>query len=164
MQHIININTDIESFPDNIIKSIIDAIHETLKSEQVDTVCVVNILITNDAEIQSFNRDYRCIDKATDVLSFPMQTFSGAGWDSLQNPEYDEDTGELPLGDIIVSYETVLKHAEEYGNTVEHEMAYMIIHSTLHLLGYDHDNESNEKQMHKKTSVILRHEESLRIK
>jgi len=137
----------------SLIKS---AVIETLNSEMVDMLCVVNVLITDDKKIRVYNRDYRGVDKATDVLSFPMQVFIKAGWDGIGEKEIDEETGDLPLGDIIISTESIERQAEEYGNTTEYETAYLIVHSTLHLLGYDHDNEANENIMHKKNKAIIK--------
>jgi len=154
MNHIINVyhENKTETSCNKVIESVCNTV---LQNEYVDTLCVINVLFTDDSGIRKYNRDYRSIDKATDVLSFPMQTFIEAGWSSHGELEFDEDTGELPLGDIIISMETVKRQSEEYGNSVEHETAYMIIHSTLHLLGYDHDNEKNEKIMHSKAKEIL---------
>ena len=136
-------------------KLIGQAISAALKSEAVDAPCAVNVLITNDDGIRKYNRDYRGIDKATDVLSFPMQTFQQAGWNRHSDLEFDRDTGELPLGDIIISEESVSRQANEYGNTTGQETAYLIIHSTLHLLGYDHDKKSSEKLMRQKSKSIM---------
>ena len=127
----------------------------TLQSEGVDTISVVNVLVTNDLGIRKYNRIYRQKDKSTDVLSFPMQVFKHPGWENIKKAEYDETTGELPLGDIIISLEAVKKQAAEYGNTVDYETAYLIIHSTLHLLGYDHTDKKSEKTMHAKAKQIL---------
>jgi len=127
-----------------------------LKNETVDKPCVINVLLTDDEGIREYNLKYRNINKPTDVLSFPMQIFRHAGWSGIKNIEVDKNTGELPLGDIIISVETVKKHAEAYGNKKEHETAYMIIHSTLHLLGYEHTEKTNEKMMHKKSKSIMR--------
>jgi probable rRNA maturation factor len=85
-----------------------------------------------------------------------MQTFRKAGWSGIYDPVFNEYTGELTLGDIIVSTETVKRNAIEYGNTIEHETAYMIIHSTLHLLGYDHDDADSEKIMRGMSKAILK--------
>ena len=137
---------------DSIISN---AVTKTLCSEVVDAVCVVNVLITDDEGIREYNREYRKIDKATDVLSFPMQVFLQPGWGGLCEPEFDEDTGDLPLGDIVISLESVERQAAEYGNNIEYETAYLIIHSSLHLLGYDHDDEYNEKIMHDKNEAII---------
>jgi len=150
IQHSENLVSE-SSYDDSIIRAVCTA----LQSEAVDKLCVVNVLITDDKGIREYNREYRDVDKTTDVLSFPMQTFLNSGWDGLREPEFDEDTGEIPLGDIVISLESVKKQAVEYGNSIEYETAYLIIHSALHLLGYDHDNEINEKAMHNKNKTII---------
>ena len=156
IEHNIHTQQSGEEATDNGIGILIkQAVQSTLFFESVDLPCAVNILITDDKEIRKYNNEYRDIDSATDVLSFPMQTFKRSGWSEINNIELDEDTGEVPLGDIIISEESVKRQAGEYGNTAEHEMAYLIIHSTLHLLGYDHDTKDNEKFMHGKNKSIL---------
>ena len=145
---------------DDIVHEFTGVIEHTvlaaLRYEKVDLSCSVSVLVTDDARIHEYNLKYREIDKATDVLSFPMQEFNSAGWSNHRELDYDESTNELPLGDIIISMESVIRQAEEYGNTVQYETAYLIIHSTLHLLGYDHDSEENEKTMHSKTKLIIK--------
>ena len=132
------------------------AVIETLKSEGAQIPCVVSILITDDNGIKKFNCDYRDVDSATDVLSFPMQEFTHAGWSGLKKIEVDEDTGELPLGDIVISMETVNRQAEDYKNTTDYETAYLLIHSTLHLLGHEHYSKENEKLMHDKCKAVIK--------
>ena len=142
--------------PENAYRSLIKkSVRATLQIEAVDIICVVNVLITDDEGIRCYNRDYRSVDGSTDVLSFPMQEFQHSGWDAQSDFELDEDTGELPLGDIIISMESAKRQANDYGNTFEYEIAYLIIHSTLHLIGYDHDKKSSEKDMHKKNKSIM---------
>ena len=156
IEHKIHVQYDDNLKHNNSFDTLVsNAIIKTLTSEAVDMPCVVNVLITDDVGIGEYNREYRKIDKATDVLSFPMQTFLQAGWKGLSEPEFDEDTGDLSLGDIIISLESVKRQSAEYGNTVEYEMAYLIIHSSLHLIGYDHDDETNEKIMHSKNEKII---------
>jgi len=157
IKHKVNVQNSCKKKLDSEHKRlIIKAITGTLENEGVDSRCVVNILITDDKGISEFNREYRDIDKATDVLSFPMQTFWKEGWTGHSDLEFDEDTGELPLGDIVISIDTVIKHAADYGNTVEYESVYMLIHSALHLLGYDHINECGEKAMQQKQDAIIK--------
>ena len=142
---------------ERVYRSLIrQAVLVTLRSEEVDIPCVVNVLITNDEEIRKYNREYRGIDKATDVLSFPMQSFKHPGWKGLFKIDIDKDTGELPLGDIVISTETVRRQASKYRNTIEHETTFMIIHSVFHLLGYSHDTNFNERTMHNKEKFIMR--------
>ena len=131
------------------------AVSATLQYENVDVPCVVSLLITDDEGIRDYNYEYRGLDEPTDVLSFPMQTFRKAGWSGIYDPEFDESTGELTLGDIILSIETVKKHAIEYRNTIKQETVYMIVHSILHLLGYDHDDENGKSVMHNKSEEII---------
>lgn len=138
------------------ISLIRQAVLLTLQSEGVDIPCVVNVLITSSDVIRKYNSQYRDIDKPTDVLSFPMQEFSGAGWQGLDFFDFDEDTGLLPLGDIVISMEHVRRQACEYGHSIEHEMAYLIIHSTLHLLGYDHMNDVDKKKMRSREKEIVK--------
>ena len=132
------------------------AVDQALESEAVDSLCTVNILITDDKGIREYNRKYRKTDKTTDVLSFPMQVFLQPGWSGLNTAEPDMNTGDLPLGDIIISTESVKRQAEEYGNTIKHEIVYLTIHSTLHLLGYDHQSKQTEILMHTKNRSIMR--------
>jgi len=131
------------------------AVIATLQNEGVDMPCVVSVLVTDDDGIRVYNRDHRNIDKATDVLSFPMQEFVHSGWSGLSSAQIDEDTGDLPLGDMIISTQSVQRQAEEYGNSIEYETAYLTIHSTLHLLGYEHGTEISESIMHEKNKSII---------
>ena len=131
------------------------AVKATLINENVDAVCVVNVLATNDDTIKKYNKNYRGIDKATDVLSFPMQDFKKAGWGGCTVFEPDEDSGNIPLGDIVVSSETIKRYCEKTGVLWLYELTYMIIHSTLHLLGYDHITKKDEKLMFYKNKIIM---------
>ena len=131
------------------------AVIATLRDEKVDVPCVVNVLITNGTGIRKYNLDFRGIDEDTDVLSFPMQAFKKAGWCERGEIELDEDTGQLPLGDIVISLLAVRKQAKEYGHSIERETTYLIIHSTLHLLGYDHNNRYYEMLMQDKEKLLL---------
>jgi len=140
----------------NCKRLIEQAVKKTLQSEAVDTLCVVGVLMTDDETIRDYNLEYRTVNEPTDILSFPMQSFARPGWVGLKDKEFDESTGELPLGDIVISIETVKRQATEFENTIEYETAYLIVHSTLHLLGYYHDNEKNEKIMHEKTKAVMR--------
>jgi len=154
--HKVNVQLSSDIAPEYLQACIIErAVNDTLASEAVDILCVVNVLLTDDEGIRMYNREFRKTDKATDVLSFPMQTFSYEGWNGLTDAEIDEDTGDLPLGDIILSMESLERQAEEYNNHIDYELAYLTIHSTLHLLGYDHTDGISEKTMHKKNKSII---------
>ncbi len=118
----------------------------------------VNLLLTMNDEIQEMNRNFRQIDRATDVLSFPMVDYEEAGeFDFLEEaPEcFHPETGELMLGDIVISKEKVISQAEEYGHSIEREYAFLIAHSMLHLFGYDHMEENERLVMELKQKEIL---------
>jgi len=137
-------------------KAVRQAILTTLKSEAVDIPCSVSVLITDDRGIRDYNVEYRYVDKATDVLSFPMQRFDKPGWHCIGGMEVDRDTGMLPLGDIIISQQHIKRQARARGHSVMRETAHLTIHSTLHLLGYDHDNKDNNIVMRRKEKCLLR--------
>ena len=129
-----------------------------LDYEQCPYESEVELLLTMDEEIREMNREFRDIDRATDVLSFPMIAYeSPADFAFLEEDEscFDPDTGELMLGNIIISKQKVVEQAEEYGHTVEREYAFLIAHSMLHLLGYDHMEEEERAVMEKKQREIL---------
>lgn len=121
-------------------------IDTALKLEGVNTPCEINVLVTNDAGIQLINKTSRGIDKATDVLSFPMFELTAGqvpeDWDEYQ----DVDTGLVPLGDMCISLERARAQAEEFGHSLRREVGYLTIHSILHLLGYDHLDEGEMKR------------------
>ncbi len=131
-------------------------IRTALDAEGVDMPCEISVLITDDGGIRVINRDFRQKDAATDVLSFPMQTLV-PGHFSPDLPELNRDTGNLMLGDIVLSYERIAEQAIEYGQSFNREMVYLAIHSVLHLLGYDHMDESDEKRrMRAREEAILK--------
>ena len=131
------------------------AVRVALLLEGVDLPCEVNVLITSNKVIRGYNRKFRDIDKATDVLSFPMLEYTMPGWLNRIDSETDRNTGVLPLGDIIISIEKARKQAKDYGHTLEQETTYLIIHSVLHLLGYDHEIMPMEKMMRFKEKQIM---------
>lgn len=135
-----------------IIKKCICAV---LEAENITARCEINVLVTNDKGIRTINLESREIDKATDVLSFPMfQLEAGAppeDWDNYIDPE----TGMCPLGDMAISLERAVAQAKEFGHSVKREVGYLTIHSMLHLLGYDHLDEGPQKaQMRKREEEI----------
>ena len=107
--------------------------------------CILNVVLTDDNEIRRINREFRHLDKATDVLSFPMNEFLPGAYCG-NNAERDPETGAVNMGDMVISCEHVIAQAEEYGHSVYRELAYLTIHSCLHLLGYDHVDEGEEKR------------------
>lgn len=119
----------------------------------------VNLLLTHDDEIRDMNRQYRGIDRPTDVLSFPMLEFDRAGdfsqFDEASGDLFDPESGELLLGDIVISVERVLSQAEEYGHSPKREYAFLIAHSMLHLFGYDHMEDGERQVMERKQREIM---------
>lgn len=133
-------------------------IEEALDYVECPYEAEVNLLLTMNGEIQAMNREFREIDRATDVLSFPMVDYEEAGnFDFLEDDDsyFHPESGELMLGDIVISKEKVTAQAEEYGHTVEREYAFLIAHSMLHLFGYDHMEESERREMEEKQREIL---------
>jgi len=134
--------------PDRLSVTLIkNCVRAALLFEGVDMPCEVSILITDDNTIRGVNREFRGIDEPTDVLSFPMLRFSPPGWAAPEPVVIDPESGLVPLGEIIISAGRVDRQAREYGNTRERETAYISIHSVLHLLGYDHVDEAEEKKL-----------------
>lgn len=127
---------------DNTEELIVSACDAVLKNEGFETSAEINVTLVDSEEIRRLNNDFRGIDKSTDVLSFPLG----------ENGEYDEnpENGCLMLGDVVISVEQALAQAEEFGHGVEREIAYLTVHSVLHLLGYDHVDEAEEKKIMRK--------------
>jgi probable rRNA maturation factor len=131
------------------------AVRTALRKEQVDMPCEISVLITDDEIIRKINYEFREKDAATDVLSFPMQNLTPGNF-APDLVELNRDTGRLPLGDIVLSYDHIKAQAFEYGQALNREMAYLVIHSVLHLLGYDHLDEGEEKKrMRAREEAIL---------
>ena len=122
-------------------------IRAALRFEGVDIPCEVSVLITDDEGIRDINREFRGIDKATDVLSFPALEFTAPGWGGRGECAPDPETGLLPLGDIVLSAGRVEEQAKEHAQSRERETAYLTVHSVLHLLGYDHVDEAAQKRL-----------------
>lgn len=119
----------------------------------------INLTLTDNEGIHIINKEYRDIDRATDVLSFPMLSYETPGDFSFLMDENDDDfnpdTGEAILGDIIISVDKVREQAEEYGHSELREFAFLITHSMLHLFGYDHMEPEEAKVMEDKQRQIL---------
>ena len=141
---------------EEVIKTVIS---KTLETENCPYETEVNVLLTGNEEIHEANKEFRGIDRPTDVLSFPMVDYDypsdfsyvEENQESYINPETDE----LLLGDIMISVDKVYEQADEYGHSRKREFAFLIAHSMLHLLGYDHIDESERKVMEVKQEAIL---------
>ena len=136
-----------------------DVVNESLDYEKCPYEAEVSVTMTGSQEIRRLNREFRQIDRETDVLSFPMAAFPApADYRFLEEETADcfhPETGELILGDIVISKEHVLKQAEAYGHSVTREFAFLIAHSMLHLFGYDHMEEAERLEMEAKQREIL---------
>ena len=130
-----------------------EVINKVLEQESFPYECEVSVLITDDEEIRMLNHEHRGKDKATDVLSFPMLEFD----ENRGIISDDEDLGgTLLLGDIVISLERAYAQADEYGHSPLREVGFLCAHSTLHLLGYDHEeDEESRKQMREKEEKAL---------
>lgn len=123
----------------------------------------VNVTITDNNSIHEINKEYRNVDRPTDVLSFPMIEYVTAGdFDALEEEMendpgsyFNPDTGELLLGDIVISVEKVFEQAESYGHSTTRELAFLVAHSMMHLFGYDHMEEDEAKVMEAKQEEVL---------
>jgi probable rRNA maturation factor len=120
----------------------------------------VNVVLTDNASIHEVNREYRAVDAPTDVLSFPVVAYGEPGdFSVLENVGmedcFEPDTGELMLGDIMISLEKVVSQAAEYGHATRRELAFLVAHSMLHLFGYDHMEPEEAAVMEEKQEEIL---------
>ena len=142
---------DITAEIENIVRT---AIEYSMKSENLDKDYEVSVLFVDDSEIREINKEHREIDKATDVLSFPMVDFHNGQLISDVG-DYDLDEELLFLGDIIISAETAERQAKEYGHSLLREIAFLTAHSCFHLLGYDHMEPEEEEVMKDKQEAVL---------
>ncbi len=147
----IEVNYNAISELPNEEKLIKEVVSRVLEEEKVLPEVDVYITLTNNEEIHKINKEYRDVDRPTDVLSFPMYERDEIA--GLKNDTDDEI--EKILGDIIVSIEKVREQAEEYGHSFERELAYLVTHGMLHLLGYDHMIEEEKAVMRKREEEIL---------
>lgn len=135
-----------------------NAINEALDYESCPYEAEVNCILTNNEEIQAINEEYRGINNPTDVLSFPMIEYSiPSDFTGLEDygDNFNPDSGELILGDIVISVEKIMEQAEKYGHSIERELAFLTAHSMLHLFGYDHMVDEERIIMEKKQEEIL---------
>ena len=122
--------------------------------EEFSCPCEVYINLTDDETIREINNEHRKIDKATDVLSFPLVEFIN-GKPNILPGDIDPETNRVYLGDIIISVEKAKKQAENFGHSFEREIAFLAVHGMLHLLGYDHENKNDETIMFAKQEEVL---------
>ena len=152
--HYLPITADVPGVNDGQRAFLRRVIRTALAAEGVDFPCEIDVLLTGDAGIHAINRDMRQVDRPTDVLSFPEFELRPG---QLPGPEdADPGTGLVPLGDMVISMEHVAAQAKEYGHSNRRELAYLAVHSVLHLLGYDHLDEGPQKrQMRGREEAIM---------
>jgi len=117
------------------------AIEEVIKAEELEGDFEVSVSFVTNEEIKELNKEFRNVDSETDVLSFPMD---------------DEFEGVVLLGDIVLSTQRIIEQANDFGHSLEREMAYLTVHSMLHLLGYDHMNDDEKSEMRSREKEIMK--------
>lgn len=143
---------------EELLSKVIEA---AVASEKCPYACEVNLTLTDNDGIRRLNQEFRELDVPTDVLSFPMVDYEGAGdFSHLDTPEaknmyFNLESEELLLGDIVISLERAKEQAQEYGHSLERELAFLTAHSMLHLMGYDHIEDEEREVMEQKQEQIL---------
>ena len=131
------------------------AVNRALDAEGIAVPCMINVMLTDDEGIRAVNKEFRDVDRATDVLSFPFNELTPGAFDPALC-EKDLDTGAVILGDMMISLERCEAQGEEFGHGFGREIQYLTIHSVLHLLGYDHVDEGEMKaQMRAREKAIM---------
>ena len=145
MRYIFDDRQDKIDIKDELYEKIEDIVEEVLDYEGYSDDYDISISFVDNKEIHELNKQFRGVDRATDVLSFPMLS------DEFEDVEYEE----MSLGDIVVSLERALEQSIEYGHSFEREVCFLVCHSMFHLLGYDHDTEENTREMIEKEEAVL---------
>ena len=150
-QEIIKVSPDLE-------KLVIRAALQTLAFEKIEFPLSVEVLFVDNMEIRRINFDKRNIDSETDVLSFPMLEYDENKEPILEynDGDFDLDLQQIILGDIVISLERAMQQAEDFAHPFEREVAYLTVHSMLHLLGYDHEEENDKEEMRQKEESVLK--------
>ena len=153
-RHYIPVTSDVPGVSDSLKALIRKVIRTALAAEGMVLPCEVDVLLTDDESIHQINLDMRDVDRATDVLSFPE--FDLTPGELPEAEDADPGTSLIPLGDMVISMEHVAAQAKEYGHSNRRELSYLVVHSVLHLLGYDHLDEGPQKrQMRAREEAIL---------
>lgn len=153
-RHYIPVTADVPGVSDGTKSFLRRVIRTALAEQGVDVPCEVDVYVTGDVGIQELNREMRQVDRPTDVLSFPEFELTPGQLPGQEDA--DPGTGYVPLGDMAISLERVKAQAKEYGHSNRRELAYLAVHSVLHLLGYDHMDEGPQKeQMRAREETIM---------
>ena len=144
---------------EDLFEEIQKVIAKCLEVEKVPYESEISLTVVDKEEIRSINHEYRDIDRATDVLSFPQIDPESNGiidWEKLDETEVmNYDTNHIMLGDIVLCYEVADEQAKSYGHSLKREVCFLVAHRMFHLLGYDHMNEEDEKLMIAKQNEVL---------
>ncbi len=142
-----------------VTKELRDLVREAAKASleymEFGTKVEISVMFTDNEEIRELNREHRDIDRATDVLSFPLIEYDEDG-NVLEEYMDFNPNGEMVLGDIVISLERAAEQAQEYGHSFEREVGFLTVHSMLHLLGYDHIEPEDEEEMFGYQKEILK--------
>ena len=156
MNHEIIIETEVDGAEEyaDLLRQVIPA---ALEAQRVEVPCEVDVLFTDDDGIHQINREQREVDRATDVLSFPMFEFTPGEPPTAEDTDLlDPGSGLLPLGDMVLSVDHIRAQAAEFGHSERRELCYLAVHSVLHLLGYDHlDEGPMKRRMRDREEAIL---------
>lgn len=156
MKHEIMISRQIPNLGHNESAAFIKkAVNIALNAEKIEVPCAVSVMLTDENGIREMNKNFRNVDSATDVLSFPMNELT-PGEFNADECERDMDTGAVLLGDMMISVPQCEKQGEEFGHGYKREIMYLTVHSVLHLLGYDHVDEGEmKKKMRSREKEIM---------
>ncbi len=156
MEHEVYVSREVKNLGHNNSASLIKkAVNMALDAEGVDVSCIISVMLTDDEGIRSVNNEFRGIDRATDVLSFPLNELIPGAFNP-EECERDMDTEAIMLGDMMISVPRCEEQGNEFGHGYEREIMYLTVHSVLHLLGYDHVDEGEmKKQMRTREKEIM---------
>lgn len=156
MKHEIYVSREKNNLGHNNAAALIKkSVEKALDAEKIPCPCIVSVMLTDDEGIHEVNRNFRGVDRATDVLSFPLNELTAGEFDE-ELCEHDPETGAVMLGDMMISLERCAFQGDEFGHGFEREICYLTVHSVLHLLGYDHIDEGEMKaQMRAREKEIM---------
>jgi len=157
MKHEVYVSREVKNLGHNNSAALIKrAVNMALEAEGVDEPCLISAVLTDNEGIREINREFRGVDSATDVLSFPMNQLQPGCFDA-QLCDRDPESGRIMLGDMMISVPRCLEQGEEFGHGYQREIMYLTVHSVLHLLGYDHVDEGEmKKQMRDREKAIFK--------
>lgn len=159
MEHEVYVSREIKNLGHNSSAALIKkAVAMALDAEEIAQSCIVSVMLTDDEGIRRVNREFRGIDSATDVLSFPLNELE-AGHFEPELCERDPESGAVLLGDMMISVPRCEQQGREFGHGYEREIMYLTVHSVLHLLGYDHVDEGEMKKQMRQREKLIMHDE-----